>query len=152
MDGGQFSIKAKGKDKIKMSRSVSYANGAFVVTFKDMSDCLDGFEWNWWIEDLQEQIKSVFPSFTNCDKWLDREDHAILENSFAYFGISEYMSLVSLWLVLKDDLEYGNYDQDRTGLAKKWASQVKEKFEKTFGDLVKIGTFSNGEAIYRRRK
>ena len=156
------------KGDTKMGRSVSYANGAFAIAYRDCNsfgyrdkddegnkienpkyDEFQGqLDWEYWIESLKEKAKHFFPSFTDCDKWVGREDHAILENRFAYFGISEYMGLVSLWLVAKDGDDYGD---EQAGLRKHWTEQVKEKFYANFGDLVKIGTFSNGESVYERK-
>jgi len=154
-----------------MGRSVSVASGAFAVVYQNCKDFgyrtedeegnkiaepeLDEYlaelDWEDFMENLRADAKALFPSLENCDKWLDREDHAILENRFAYFGISEYMGLVSIWLVLKNDL-HDYYDRrDWTGIATKWADQVKPKFEKNFGDLRKVGTFSNGEGVYERK-
>jgi hypothetical protein len=151
-----------------MSRSVSVASGAFAVAYEDCGtfgyvtedeegkkldephydEVLAGMDWEDFISDKYDRLAKEFPSFSKCDKWLDNEDHAIAENRFAYFGMSEYMGLVSLWLVLKDD-----YDYDWQGnLRKHWAEQVRAKFLKRFGTLTKLGTFSNGEAVFERRK
>jgi hypothetical protein len=151
-----------------MSRSVSYANGAFAIAYRDISsfgyrdedeegnkienpeynEVQGSFDWECWLDSLKEKAKHFFPSLTDCDKWVGREDHAILENRFCYMGVSEYCGLVSIWLVLKDNLcDY----KDIQGIAENWAEQVKGKFYKNFGDLVKIGTFSNGESIYQRK-
>jgi len=154
-----------------MSRSVSVASGAFAVAYQNCSDFgyriedeegnkiaepeydeyLGELDWEDFMENLRADAKALFPSLENCDKWLDREDHAILENRFAYFGISEYMGLVSIWFVLKENLNCYYSDQDLTAIAEHWAEQVKPKFEKNFGDLKKVGTFSNGEGLYERK-
>ena len=152
-----------------MSRSVSVASGAFAVAYKDCSKLgyitededgkelaepyydqdIGSMDWDCFVEDQIDKIKKLFPSFTDCDKWLGREDHAIAENNFAYFGISEYMGLVSLWMVEKDGDDYGD---EQAGLRKRWAEQVAGKFEKEFSELHKLGTFSNGEAVFKRVK
>jgi len=148
-----------------MGRSVSVASGAFAVAYKDCSrlgyvtedengkelaepyydELLGQDDWDCWIESIVEKMKHYFPSFAKCDKWLGREDRAILENSFAYFGISEYCGLVSLWLVAKDG-------DEQAGLRKRWTEQIVGTFEKQFSELKKLGTFSNGEAVFERVK
>ena len=152
-----------------MSRSVSVASGAFSVAYKDCSqfgyitedenghkldepyydDALGSMDWDDFIDGLKYQLKKKFASFSECDNWLGREDHAIMENRFAYFGISEYMGLVSLWLVEKEGDDYGD---EQAGLRAHWVGQVKEKFVKEFSELHKLGTFSNGEAVFERIK
>ena len=152
-----------------MSRSVSVASGAFAVAYKDCSrfgyreedengvllgepvydNVLGEMDWDDFIANSKDQLKKLFPSFTDCNNWLGREDHAIMENSFAYFGVSEYMGLVSLWLVEKDGDDYGD---EQAGLRKRWTEQVAGKFEKEFSELHKLGTFSNGEAVFKRVK
>ena len=152
-----------------MGRSVSVASGAFAVAYKDCSrlgyvtededgkelaepyydEFLASDDWDDFIADCTGQLKKLYPSFTACDKWLGREDHAILENSFAYFGISEYMGLVSLWLVAKEGDDYGD---EQAGLRERWTEQVGGRFEKEFSELHKLGTFSNGEAVFERAK
>lgn len=152
-----------------MGRGVSVASGAFAVAYKDVSDFgyryedeegkkidnpeydedLGSMDWEDFILDIKECMKADFPSFEDCDKWVGNEDHAILENRFAYFGVSEYCGLVSMWLVLKDGDDYGD---EQRGLKERWAKQVTPKFEKRFGELRKLGTFSNGESVYERIK
>ena len=126
-----------------MGRSVSYANGSVAVCYNDVSDFEDSWEWDDFIEYIKESAKSAFPSLDDCAQWLGREDHAILENSHCFIGISEYCGLAAIWLVPKDS-------GDRPELAESWCAQVTPKFNKTFGELRKIGTFSNGESVFER--
>ncbi|MEK7499025.1 MAG: hypothetical protein AAB649_00275 [Patescibacteria group bacterium] len=112
-------------------------------------EALGSMDWDDFIDGQKYQLKKKFPSFSECDKWLGREDHAIMGNNFAYFGISEYMGLVSLWLVAKEGDYYGD---EQAGLRAHWVEQVKEKFVKEFSELHKLGTFSNGEAVFERIK
>jgi len=133
-----------------MGRGVSRPSGAFAVSYDEFSpsDSEDSsFEWNCYIEGLKEKAKKLFPSMRECDKWLDREDHAILENAFTWFGVSEYCGCVSIWLADKDrDFRAG------PAIAEHWKEQVQQKFRDSFGTLVKLGTFSNGESVYKRKE
>lgn len=104
------------------------------------------------LEDFQRQILEAFPSASTCDDWLDREDHAIAENRFAYFGVSEYCGLIAMWVAAKEpDWREG---PGWEALRDRWLSQVQQRFRKAangcFGQgLYKAGTFSNGEAIFQ---
>jgi hypothetical protein len=132
-----------------MSRSVSVPYNAVavayqnVLTFEDDEDS-GNFAWEDFIADSKAIAKNNFPSFYDCDKWLGNEDHAILENRFAYFGVSEYCGLASIWIILKDM-------DDFPQLAENWADSIQSKFDTIFGNLRKVGTFSNGEAVYEKK-
>lgn len=112
-------------------------------------DTSDDFQWL--LNDFAEQICKAFPSASTCDEWVGQgnsEDHAVAENSFAYFGVSEYCGLVSMWVLPKDD-DYAA----STGLRDRWIDQIEAKFTKvarnSFGQsLYCAGRFSNGEAIF----
>ena len=132
-----------------MARSVSVPTGAFVVAYEWLEQSHDGDDSNFYgdefLEDVTCRAEELFPSLRECNEWLGREDRAILENSFAYFGVSEYCGLVSIWMVLKDQ------DDHNVHLAEHWAAQVSTKFKEVFGTLTKVGTFSNGEAIFEKK-
>lgn len=85
-----------------------------------------------------------------CDKFLDNEDHAIAENRFAYFGISTYGNLASVWMVKKEFDTYYEDENRLANIADNWMSLVEKKFNKVFGEYRKIGTASNGESFFER--
>jgi hypothetical protein len=126
-----------------MGRSVSYATGAVSVCYEHIEDDMESWDWEWYLERIQDEARQAFPSLDDCDYWLDREDHAIIENQHCYIGVSEYCGLVSIWLVPKDD-------NDHPELSANWCTQVTPTFNKLFQQLRKVGTFSNGEAIFER--
>lgn len=97
------------------------------------------------VDDYRGRIAEVFPSFRDCDTWIGREDHAIAENTFCYFGISRYCGLVALWLVKPDNLL-----PEIEALADRWLAQVETKFQNTFGEYRKLGSMSNGEGVYQK--
>lgn len=151
-----------------MGRSVSYPSGYSVVTFKiwfkpEPHDCgeegceedcdrqgempeADEQDWDMFIEDLTEYAPTLWPSLSKCDNWIGREDHAILENAHCYIGISEYCGIASLWIVPKVD----DWTGEPSGLAARWCDQIADKFVRTFGELCKVATASNGEAYYQQ--
>lgn len=134
-----------------MGRSVSTPRDAVYVSYASLDGECEHGDWDWHKEDFQREMKRAFPSLDDCDSWIGREDHALLENRFAYFGVSEYCGLVAMWVAEKG---CSDYDSDTTGLRDRWLSQVQQKFRKVaqtcFGQaLVKQGTFSNGEAFFQ---
>jgi hypothetical protein len=149
-----------------MGRSVSYAPGSVEICFRDVSnfgyrdeegeptDKYDGFlaqdEWDWFTEgiiiDAQKQWPSLLP--VECH-WLGNKDRVLVENSHCYIGVSEYGGLASIWLVPRTEGSDWSYE-DTSGLALNWCSKIGPKFKELFGELEKVGTFSNGEAVYRK--
>lgn len=127
-----------------MGRGVSVPSGAFAVAYQEIGEEEEGF-WDSFLESELDYLQSFWGSFRACDKWVGREDHAVGENNFCYFGVSEYCGLASLWLVLKDEMA-------DNPLAKHWAERIKPLFEKRMGTLSKVGTFSNGESVYKRKE
>jgi hypothetical protein len=133
-----------------MGRSVSYASGSVFVEYSHIDsdeDSLDNFQY--YVEDLQENLHEAFPSMYGCEKWIGREDKAIAQNNFAYVGVSEYDGLVSIWIAPKE------VDELQIGIRDAWISQIEKKFKKvarnSFGTpLIKTGTFSNGEGVFAR--
>jgi hypothetical protein len=140
-----------------MGRSVSYANGSEVVIYSyiepviDDEDNYDEFltqlAWDDAIYNLKYEAKEAFPSLEDCDEWLGREDHAILENNLVYIGISEYMNIVSVWVVPKEDEHYAF----GVSFAKKIEAKLNEVVKSAFGlRLNQVGRFSNGEAVFSK--
>lgn len=136
-----------------MARSVSVPCGAAHVEYATFeSDDDDGDSFDYALSDFKAALRKAFPSVTSCDEWLGRgnsEDHAVMSNGFAYFGVSEYCGLVAMWVVPIDD-DYAT----STGLRDKWVDSIGPKFAKIAGEcfgqaLIKQGTFSNGEAIFQ---
>ena len=134
-----------------MARSVSTPCDAVEIAYQDVSE-YDWETFQWFLEDIQTHAKSLWPSFRNCDRWLDREDHAILENALCYLGVSEYLGLASIWLVPKayPDSGYFSGNEYIYPLAVNWISRIAPTFHTAFGQYRKVGTFSNGESIYER--
>lgn len=128
-----------------MSRSVDYLTSAEQVIYLSGHDLTDEFDWYTFKGDLVSNLQADFKSLTECDRWDSNEVHIFLENELAEIGLAEYNGLVSLSIRAKDFEPW--YDGDKSGLAQRWLEQIAPKFAK-YGDLVKQGTFSNGEAIF----
>jgi hypothetical protein len=133
-----------------MGRSVSFANDSVHVeyaTFEAEDGCDPQWEWDYATEDFQTLVLEAFPSARKSDHWCGREDRALAENSFAYFGVSEYCGLVSMWVAPKDD-------ETHIGLRDRWIDSIGAKFAKVAGNcfgqsLKQVGRFSNGEALFQ---
>lgn len=99
------------------------------------------------------RLTAAFPSVTACDEWVGREDHAVADNSHAYFGISEYCGLVAMWVLPKEvDLYYA--DSAWQGLRNAWCKSIERKFRSIAGDcfgqaLRRQGSFSNGVNVFQ---
>jgi hypothetical protein len=151
-----------------MGRSVSVPRGAVCITYRDISELgyervdpetgeeienpefdefLAQIDFECLTEEMVESVKSQWKSFESVEnQWLGDECKVLAENGLAYFGISTYCDLMSIWIVPKD------YDERTESLANHWCDQIKEKFNQMFGDLVRIGGFSDGTSVYERKQ
>jgi len=148
-----------------MGRSVSYPSGASVAfAYREpegeycsncghaaaQCDCppdeqdlcpTDAYvEWEDYVEELREGARDSWPSMRLCSGWIGNEDRILAENAHAYFGVSEYMDLVAVWLVPKDC----------SALSAHWIKQATPKLLKNFATLQRIGTMSNGVSVFRK--
>lgn len=125
-----------------MGRGVSVPHEADVVTYIDISDIEEDFEFQDVKENIIFTLKDKMPSLQETNKWLDREDLAILENELVYIGISTYGDIMSLWIVPKGDYISLTYN---------WINKITHHVTK-LGDLAKQGTMSNGVSVYTKIK
>ena len=106
-------------------------------------------------EDLKILLQEAFPSLTEDEKWLGREDQAILGNAYAYFGWSEYCGLVAVWVSAKEPDYRASAAWE--AMRDKWIASIEKRFAKTVAKawgvpLNKLGTFSNGESVFAQKK
>lgn len=99
------------------------------------------------LEAVTEYMMELWPSLYPVERWIGNEVHIVLENGLVEVSVSEYMGLVALCIAPRSDFDY----EDHLGLAKRWISQVSERFLRTFGEYAKLGTFSNGETVYEKK-
>lgn len=131
-----------------MGRSVSTHRHA-EATFYTHFDCEDEYdsqyEWDNFVECIQDMLKEKYKSFDECDRWMHREEHIILESQVAEVSISEYCGLVAICLAPRDP---------DNALHLGWCGQVSKGFHdvlgKHFNGLRKVGSFSNGEELFER--
>ena len=122
-----------------MGRSVSVPTNAHTVCYRDVTTFEFHEDWYEFVDDIRREARQRWPSMTACDVWLDREDHAILENTHAYIGVSEYCGIASVWLVSKGE-----------ALADAWCDKICNKFRELFKEYELIAVASNGEALFDR--
>ena len=155
-----------------MGRSVSSPRNATTVCYRDISsfgevydeknnlteehdDDQSTFDWECFVEGIQEDGKAQWPSFETSDKWVSSVYKSILENNFAYIGVSEYCGVAAVWLLPKtEDLLNTGYEADvkMANLASAWCNRVAGNFESLFAEYRKVATASNGEAFYEKVK
>lgn len=101
-----------------------------------------------YLDHLTSCLREAYPSLSKDEIWLSNEDHALLSNDYAYFGVSEYCDLVAVWCAPKE------LEADAVGRQEGWLNQIETTFDKVvsrvFGeDLCKMGTMSNGVGVFR---
>lgn len=111
--------------------------------------------WDDDVENLRCELKAAFPSLDDDKRWLGNEDRVIASNEHANFGISEYCGLVAVWVRAKYRDDFTGPDEGQHFLADFWIASIDKSLRKvvadTFGEtLRKIGTFSNGSAVFER--
>lgn len=124
-----------------MARSVSTPYDALTIEYAAF-DTLDGDDYAWQdaIENLRYTAQALYPSLRDCDRWIGRENHAVLENAHGVITVSEYCGLVAIALV----------PTENSGLAARWCRQVSlAPLAACFGTrLLSRGVFSNGEQFF----
>jgi len=129
-----------------MGRSVSTPSNACAIAYQYL-ESVDYWDFQEWLEDIKARIAHIWPSFSPCDTWFDREDHAIMENHLTYIGISEYCGMTAIWIVPKTDNQSGRCIY---ALAKHFITRIQPKFMAEFNHYHRIGRFSNGESIFEK--
>lgn len=142
-----------------MSRSVDYLRNAnYVIYFVDeaLNNSEDELEWEDFKRNLICEINSKLKSFRDCDRYDGRETLIFLENELAEIGISEYCGLYSLSIRNKED-EFYTCNSYKSGLSNNYVYQIQKALEQALINcgvtlLDRLGTFSNGEAVYRKKR
>lgn len=134
-----------------MGRSVSYLDNAEAVFYFPFESQYS-FEWDDLLESLRYSIQKKYSSYFPVTKWED-ETQIILQNRLCNIGISEYCGLVSLSIAPNTN----DYDDYIEVFAIKHAQQIEKGLAKILDNLRlnrynKIGTFSNGEAVFELAK
>jgi hypothetical protein len=133
-----------------MGRSVAVPSDAIATVYVDHG-CEDPIDWDDWVEDVRNVIRSDYPSFSVDDRWVGQEERAILSNCRADVVVAEYCGLASISLVpTEESLAY----LSEQNLHDAWCEQIEarwtERINAAFNGLRKVATFSNGESVYER--
>jgi hypothetical protein len=134
-----------------MARSVNYLSGAVAVAYiptdefigEELDQC-NGYLWDWAVEGVVSRLQDSWPSFEEADEWDNRETRIIAENGHAIVGVSEYCGITSISIAVHGQANNPEFSEA-------WISKIAQKFCDTFGSIVKIGTFSNGQSVYERK-
>lgn len=142
-----------------MGRSVSSATGSAHIAFSHIEPCDDEDvareDWERYCDGFKEAMQKAFPSLSGYDAWVGREDHVLLANNYAQFGVSEYCGFVSMWVVPIEERLLEDSPGFK-GLRDRWIAQIEERFyqvaAKCFGSdpLQLQGYASNGMAVFQR--
>ncbi len=134
-----------------MGRSVDYLRRAQHVAYFEWPsyECDEGEQHyedaDIVIDDIRESIKSEFPQFSSEDKWDGRETHIILSGYGAEVGLSEYCGLCTLSIRVEDDTS------DDVENIESWIDANWDNISLGYNMYRKVGTFSNGEAIFETK-
>ncbi len=132
-----------------MGRSVSHPAGATTVAYAHLT-IEDEWDWEQLVDDFRATIAGMFPSAWEQDGWLGREDHVLMGNHHALFGMSEYCGLVAYWMVPRHDAGCSWTTHYHPELSTAWCKRTERRFLGAFGTLTRVGTMSNGEGVYER--
>jgi len=134
-----------------MARSVETISGAETIYFN--SGCLQNeFDWDYIITNLQTELNARYPSLLKPDTrtWEEypyRETLLLVENYHIRVSISGYCGVGVVCLYVSPCSEYPE-------ISRYWLYQNLLGLEKTIKrclpeTLNKVGTFSNGESVYK---
>jgi len=122
-----------------MARSVSTPSEASDVAYATFEG--DEYDFRDAVSEMQAAARRRYPSLSKCDRWIGRENHAVLENRYCTITVSEYCGLVAVAIVPGSGYS----------LSDSWCSKVNlEPLVEYFGQALRLkGVFSNGEAIFQ---
>lgn len=147
-----------------MSRSVSVPSGAAEVfyfparVYEEEDSFLAHIEFEEMVEDIKNILISRLPAMEDVedDAWIGDECRVIMDNDLIVVSLSEYSGLCCLAFVPKAEIDESVWEPIRTKeFARAWSARVRESVQdalSTIGcqPLRRIGTFSNGEAVFEK--
>lgn len=122
-----------------MGRSVNYLSNADAVYFHQLDE-EEIQDFDLLLEDIREHVMYKYPEFEAVDEWEDRDVNVILQSQLVEIAISEYRGVISLSARTLEDA-----DQEK---ASTWIEHFFKRAIAPWAKARKIGTFSNGEAVY----
>jgi hypothetical protein len=142
-----------------MGRTVSCPRNAIAKTYThvEVGDDGDYFEWDEFEDSLRYAIEAVFNLGKQHRINVYRDEDKGLYHAYGHvIGMSEYCGLLCLWIVQSDRHEPDEEDATERlarGLLICNSDALLEKVVTEMGltNLFKVGTFSNGEAVFEKR-
>jgi hypothetical protein len=131
-----------------MGRSVSTHRHAVATVYLNPEIEDEDFGWDDFLSDLRDNVLvRRYPSLEPCNRWLDREDHIILQNQFCEVSVSEYCGCVAVCLAPADP-----DDAYKVAWCERVAASFERYVEKCYRSCAmrRIGGFSNGESVYQK--
>lgn len=122
-----------------MGRSVNYLSNADAVYFHQLDE-EEIQDFDFLLEDIREHVMYKYPEFEAVDEWEGREVNIILQSPLVEIAISEYCGVISLSVRTLEDA-----DQTK---AATWIEHFFKRAIAPWAKARKIGSFSNGEAVY----
>lgn len=122
-----------------MGRSVNYLTNADAVYFHQLDD-EEVQDFDLLLEDIREHVMYKYPDFEAVDEWEDRDVNVILQSPLVEIAVAEYRGVISLSVRTLEDA-----DQDK---ASTWIEHFFKRAIAPWAKARKVGTFSNGEAVY----
>lgn len=124
------------EDNIRFGHELSFEEMTSGAWKDDMLET--EIQWNYLLEDLQNDIGYRFKSFESCDMWLG-DDHAILENNLFYIAITDNEWSYAVKLIQKED-DYGCLE----GFQKKHYKNYLEGIKEILLDMFPtVGTYAS---------
>lgn len=97
-----------------------YPSSAVLVVYANHQGEDDEFPLGKTIDHLVWKLRQEIPGLTKCEKWMDGDGAAVLENAFAYIGVSEHFGNTAVWACPKDPSD---------SQAQAWAASIKGKLK-----------------------
>lgn len=116
--------------------------------FEDMAQD----EWKCTVDNIQAALSKRYKSLVSVEKWAEypcRENQIILENYHVQVSISEYCGCGAVSVFVNPCCEYPELAE--AWLAKAWPG-ISRLISENVAALVKVATFSNGEAVFEKMK
>lgn len=136
-----------------MGRSVATHPHASQVVFIHLEEDEDPFWWDDLVDNVAYAIRKHFPSMEEPakERWEGRECRVILENNMGFVTISGYGNVAAVCLVPEEGETHYPDEASMNPLRLAWCERA--NFHQCFsgwrGLLRKVGSFSNGEAVYK---
>lgn len=119
-------------DDLKLRRSIPFED----LCLWEYSDV----DTEWWEEDVLEEFKSSirkkFPSFVPCDKWVEREKHAILQNQLFYIALEDNEWSLAVELLQRDE-----------GWGDDWRQNLQKRHFQRYLDGIRDSLFEQFESL-----